>query len=272
MDRAGALSVHRAQAVRPRVPPAQDHHALVTRGDEVRVRDVVPLAAPVLEREELHREVDALELPPGDGQVARLARAPGQEQRVVILAETLGIDVDPHVGPGHELHPLGPHLVEAPVERALLHLELGDPVPEEPADPVGALEHGDLVASAAELLRGGQPGRPGAHHGDPLPGADRRRLGRDPAFGESPVDDRELDRLDRHRVVVDPEDARALARGGAQRPRELREVVRGVQAVDRLPPVVPVDEVVPVGNQVPERTPLVAEGDAAVHAPRRLRL
>jgi hypothetical protein len=77
---------------------------------------------------------------------------------------------------------------------------------------------------AAELLRRSEPGRPGAHDGDALPGANGRRLRRDPALREGAVDDRELDRLDRHRVVVDPEDARALARGGAERPRELRKL------------------------------------------------
>jgi hypothetical protein len=43
-----------------------------------------------------------------------------------------------------------------------------------------------------------------------------------------------------------------------------------VQAIDRLPPPVAVDEVVPVRDQVAERAALVAEGDAAVHAARAL--
>ena len=86
------------------------------------------------------------------------------------------------------------------------------------------------------------------------------------------VDDADLDLLDRDRVVVDAEHAGALAGGGAEAARELREVVRGVEAVDGLAPAVPVDEVVPVGDQVAERAALVAEGDAAVHAARALLL
>jgi hypothetical protein len=39
-----------------------------------------------------------------------------------------------------------------------------------------------------------------------------------------------------------------------------------MQSVEGLAPLVAVDQVVPVGDEVPERAPLVAERDAAVHA------
>jgi len=49
-------------------------------------------------------------------------------------------------------------------------------------------------------------------------------------------------------------------------------VYRGLwkEALDRLLPPVPIDEVVPVGDDVPERAALVAEGNAAIHAARAL--
>ena len=47
------------------------------------------------------------------------------------------------VGVGAELGALGLHLLEAPLEVALLHLELGDAVAQQSADAVGALEHDD---------------------------------------------------------------------------------------------------------------------------------
>ena len=80
-----------------------------------------------------------------------------------------------------------------------------------------------------------------------------------------------LDRLDRDRIVVDAEHARAFARRRAQLAGELREVVGGVQAVDRRPPAVAVDQIVPVGNQVAQRAALMTERNAAVHAARALR-
>src|SRR5207249_11333521 len=71
---------------------------------------------------------------------------------------------------------------------------------------------------------------------------------------------------------VDVEDARLLAGRGTDATGELREVVGRVQPVDGLAPAAPIDEVVPVGDDVPERAALVAEGNAAVHAARALPL
>ena len=99
-----------------------------------------------------------------------------------------------------------------------------------------------------------------------LPVATRGGCGRDPALVPGPVDDLDLDLLDRDRVLVDAEHARGLARRRAQPAGELGEVVGGVQPLDRVVPVVAVDEVVPVGDQVAERAAVVAERDAAVHA------
>src|SRR4029450_12615719 len=92
------------------------------------------------------------------------------------------------------------------------------------------------------------------------------RAWRYPALVERPLDNRHLYRLDGHRVVVDAEHARAFTRRRAQTSRELREVVRGMQAVDCRPPSIAIDEVVPVRDEITERTTLVAERNAAVHA------
>ena len=52
----------------------------------------------------------------------------------------------------------------------------------------------------------------------------------------------------------------------AQPTGELREVVGRVQTLDGVVPVVLVDQVVPLGNQVSERATVVAERNSAVHA------
>ncbi len=94
-----------------------------------------------------------------------------------------------------------------------------------------------------------------------------RGLRGDPALLPGAVDDRVLDLFDRDRVALaDLEHARRLARRRAQTPGELGEVVGGVQLRDRVGEAIAVDEVVPVGDQVPERTAVVAERHAAVHA------
>ena len=76
----------------------------------------------------------------------------------------------------------------------------------------------------------------------------------------------DLDLLDGHRVGVDAQHAGRLARRRAQPAGELGEVVRRVQPLDGLLPVVAPDQVVPLRDQVAQRAALVAERDAAVHA------
>src|SRR5205814_4588927 len=67
IDRPRALPVHGAEAVGAGIAAADDNHVAILRGDELIVRDFVALAAAVLQREELHREVNALQLAPRNG-------------------------------------------------------------------------------------------------------------------------------------------------------------------------------------------------------------
>ena len=154
---------------------------------------------------------------------------------------------------------------------ALLHLELGDAVAQQPTDAVGAFVDDDVVTGASQLLRGREPGWTTADDGDALAGL---RLGhdrREPAFFPRAVDDLDFDLLDRDGRLVDAEHARGFARRRAQSPGELGEVVGRVQPLARgFSQSVAVHEVVPLGDQVPERAAGVAERDAAVHAARAL--
>ena len=98
---------------------------------------------------------------PGIGRSRQAVAPPGQHDGVELLAQLVDGDVDADVHAGAELGALGLHLLEAAVEVALLHLELGDAVAQQAADAVGPLEHHDVVAGPGELLGGGQapPGR-----------------------------------------------------------------------------------------------------------------
>ena len=160
--------------------------------------------------------------------------------------------------------------MEAPIEDALLHLELGDAVAQQAADAIGLLEHRHEMARAVQLIRSREPRRSRSDDRHLLPRPRRRWPRRHPSFPVRTVDDRYLDVLDGHRVVVDSEHARPFARRGTETARELREVVRHVQAIDGRLPLVAVDEIVPVRNEVAERTALMTERDAAVHAARTL--
>ena len=154
--------------------------------------------------------MDAVELAAGDRQVAPGGRAAGQHHRVELGAQLVRGDVDTDVDAGAEFGALGPHLVQAAIQVALFHLELGNAVAQQPADPVGALEDRHLVSGPGQLLCGGQTGWAGPHHGHRLAGVlSRLRRQRDyPAFIEGVVDDLDFDLLDRHRILVDAEHTR----------------------------------------------------------------
>src|SRR5258708_201515 len=76
---------------------------------------------------------------------------------------------------------------------ALAELDVGNAVHEQAADAIGALEDRDLVAGTIELGGAGHPRRAGAHNRDLLTGAFGRRLGNDPAFLKSLIDDGTFD-------------------------------------------------------------------------------
>ena len=173
-----------------------------------------------------------LDLAAGDVEVTRDGRAHGDDDGVVAGAQLLPGDVVADVDRAAEAGALGLHLLEAAVEDRLLHLELGDAVAQQATGPVGPLVDGDGVAGAGQLLGGGEAGRAGADDGDGLAGQALRRAGGDPAVGEGLLDGRDLDLLDRHRGLVDPEHAGGLAGRRAEPAGELREVVGGVQPLD----------------------------------------
>ena len=210
--------------------------------------------------------MDALQLAPGYGQIARPRGSAGQDDRVELAAQFVDRHVDADVRAGLEHDPFLGQQVDAPIEDALLELELGNAVAEQAADPVGALEDRDPVARQIELRRCGEASRSRPDDGHPFAGADDRRTRRDPPFIEGAIDDRHFDRFDRHRIAIDAEHAGAFAGRRAQPSRELGEVVGRVQALDRRLPSIAIDQVVPVRDQVAERAAAVAERNAAVHA------
>ncbi len=75
-----------------------------------------------------------------------------------------------------------------------------------------------------------------------------------------------------HRRLIDPEHARRFARRRTDAAGELRKIIGGVQHADRFAPAVAIHQIVPIRNDVVQRAAGVAEGHAAIHAARALRL
>src|SRR5262249_25092311 len=101
-------------------------------------------------------------------------------------------------------------------------------------------------------------------------GAAWRHPRRDPALFPAPVDDRAFYGLDGDRRVDDVQGAGGLARRRADAAGELREVVGGLQVLQRLLPLLAIDQAVDVGDLVVHGAAGVAERNAAIHAASRL--
>ena len=230
----------------------------------------------------------APQVTPGHGEVTRASGAAGQHHGVE-LASQRGRGNNgrvrrsgtrdlwraqqgrpPDDDPRAELSALFRHLGEPAVEHRLLELELGDAVAQQPTDALGTLEDDDLVPGPGELLGGGKPGRTRADDRHLLAGPGAHPVGREHPGAGRPLGGLELDLLDQHWLGHDPEHAGAFAWRRAEPAGELGEVVRRVQAVARFGEATALDEVVPLRDQVAQGATLVAERDAAAHAPGRL--
>src|SRR4051794_39008927 len=208
--RRSALPVGVRHAVGTRVAPT-DHDDVLARGRDRGLGCAVDDALPP--GEVLHREMDAVEVTARHGQVARYARARGDDHGVVVGRELGDGEVDADLDAEAELHSLCHQLPDAALDELLLDLELRHAEAHESAGGLVALEDGHLLARTRKLLGAGEAGGAGADHGDPAPGADGCRERDDPAFRPRAVDDRELYLLDRDGVaLVDLEHAGGLTR------------------------------------------------------------
>ena len=172
-------------------------------------------------------------------------------------------------------HAFGGHQIDAALHGALVELHVGDAVHQEAADAVGTLKDGDPVTGLVELGGTGQACGTGTDDGHCLARPLGRRFGDDPAFFKALINNGAFDALDGDRRLIDAEDAGSLAGRGTNTAGEFGKVVGLVQAVKRFLPEPAVDKVVPLRDQVVDRTACrhafdqrarMAEGHTAIHA------
>ena len=133
---------------------------MLARGEDRLVgADRLAADAAVLLRQEIHREMHAAEIAAGRREIARGLRPAGQRHGVEVLNQGLAADVAPHHRAGMEDHAFCLHLLDAPLDVALLQLEIGNAVAQQAAGMRVLLEHMHCVARAGELLGAGQTGR-----------------------------------------------------------------------------------------------------------------
>ena len=198
---------------------------------------------------------------------AATVRADGEHDRVVARPQLRRRDVDADVDAGAEPRALGPHLLEPPVEVALLHLELGDAVAQQAADAVGPLVDRHGVPGPGQLLGGGEAGRAGADDGDGLARQRRGGCGHDASPSSQA---RSMIATSTCLMVTGSAlmpSTQAVSHGaGHSRPVNSGKLLVACSRSIASRPVLAADQVVPLRDQVAQRAAVVAERDAAVHA------
>ena len=268
---AAALPIRGAVAVAPRVAAADHDHVLA--GRQNLILDRVSLIAGILLRQEFHREMDSLEVAAGDRQIAALRRPAGQQDRIELVAQLRRWGHSRRHSHCSGTRPL--RLSICRIRRQTCDfssLKSGMPYINSPPGRFGPLEDRHLMAGPIQLLGGGQSGRAGADHGHALAAARLAAARARANLRRSPDRQSPFDLLDRHRVFVDPQHASRFAWGRANAPREFGEIIRRLQPLQSLAPMIAIHQIVPVGDDVPQRAAGVAERHAAIHAPGALLL
>src|SRR6185369_8162859 len=135
-----------------------------------------------------------------------------------------------------------------------VELHIWNAVHEQTANTIRFLEHRHSVARRIKLCCTGQTCWSRSNDGHSPSRPSFRRTRNNPTLIETTIDDRTLDRLDCHWLFSDRTHTRSFTRRGANSPRELRKVVCFVQELERRLPTATMNEIVPVGNQIVERT------------------
>jgi len=188
--------------------------------------------------QELHGEVNALQVTAGNGQVSGDGCTSGENNGIVLSSERL----ERHVTLANryasdEVDTLSGQEVDTALDDILVKLHVGDTVHEQTTNTIGSLVNSDAVASFVQLVGTGHTGRTGTNNGDSLTATDLRRGRNHPAHLETAVNDGTLDGLDADRVLIDAKNTSTLARSRADTTSELGEVVGHEQSVQSISPL-----------------------------------
>ena len=216
--------------------------------------------------EVIHREVHALRVLARCTQSPGTARAAAEHHRVVARD-----DLCVRLSVQDEGHALRLHQADSARYDLLGQLHVRDAVLKQSARTVRALDDGDAVAAPVQIVRRRQARGAGAHHRHAL----SRAHGGDAGLNQSPAEalfnQVELVVAGGDGAVVGKH-ARLFAQRRAHAAREFGEAGRLGQAADGLLDLPAIEQIVPLRDQVVQRTAVVrlAVGHAAVHAAGRL--
>ncbi|MNC21323.1 hypothetical protein D3C75_692980 [compost metagenome] len=198
----GAMTDRGSDTVGTGVAAADDDNVLACCGDISAVGMVGIQQALGVLVQELHRQVDALQLAAFSGKVAAFGGAAAKHNSVKLSLQLFRRIILANFCVGDEGDAFLLQQLHTAFHNGFLQLHVGDAVHQKPAGTVGAFEYGNGVPCFIQLGGSSQTGRTGADNGYLLAGALNRRLGFDPALFEALIHDRPLDILDGDRAAA----------------------------------------------------------------------
>ena len=203
------------------------------------------------------------------------SRATAEEDRVILGQQPPGGSGNCGVHTGDEADALVDHQLDPPLHHRFRELHIGDAVGQQSSGVGVPFHHGDGVPPVVELIRRRKAGRTGPHHRNFFTGILGRSVPPYRLPGKGLLNNSQLIFPDGHRVAVYAADTGSLAGGRTDPAGKFRKVVGFQQPLQGVGGISGVDHVVPLRNQVVERTAegsalveeaRLAEGHAAVHA------
>src|SRR5262249_25591718 len=150
IDGKGTLSKSSAVAVGACVAAAQDDHVFALGGDFF-FSDCVTRHSPILLREIVHSEMNAVQLASWHLEGTGLSCATGQDQGIKVGTQLFHRHVESHVGVGLEDNSFFRHQVQPTANNRLFELEIGNTVGEQSADAICSFKHCDRVTDLVQL-------------------------------------------------------------------------------------------------------------------------
>jgi len=224
----------------------------------------------VLLFEEIHGEMDAVEMAAGDGQIAGCGGPARQYDGMEFPEEVTGADIGADFRVAFEYDTGFFHQFYPPGDHPFFQLEIGNSIAEKATGFIIPFEDGDGVTGGVELIGGGQSCRAGADDGYFFACPHGRMIGLHEAFVESDLNNMFFYFFDGHWWLVDAQHATGFTRGRTDTPGEFGEIIGGAKDLIGLLPLLAVYVVVKLGNDISEGAAVMAEGDTAIHAPGRL--
>src|SRR4051812_38221145 len=127
--------MRRPEAVGASVPAADDHDVAALRRDDLRWLDRVPFAETVLLSQVIDSEMDSTKLSPWNRQIPWSGGAATEHNSIEFPAQSRRREIDAGVHARAEHDPFLLHQGEPAIQEPLLHLEFGNTVAQQAANP-----------------------------------------------------------------------------------------------------------------------------------------